>query len=560
MHKVTSSVVSKDGVQFLTVNGQRIDSVAYITYLPENNRYEDFAKAGYSLFSTCVFFGSNCLNSTSGLEVFSKGLFDGELPDFSGFDQDVQNILAVCPKAMIFPRVNVGLSREWEASHPDELNDQGAATLPNVRRVCFSSNLWAAEVERLLGLFIRHIEESDFCDHIIGYQIAGGNTEEWFSYDQRGSIGRRSREGFAQQVQRGRADSEYEYYRYLSEITASRICQFASHVKKLTHHRLVVGTFYGYTLEKPYRYFCHNDLKQVLECPDIDFICSPVSYAMTRGAGRNHSYMLALHSLKLYQKLYFSENDTRTHLSKAYSDLPRYQSPLWFGPDREITLEILKMHFARALVHGHASWWFDMWGGWFADEKYMEFMKQAREISLAARGLSAQSCAEVALFFDEKSVATFADTDPTPQRVLYDGREALGVTGVPYDLYLTSDYEAVRDQYRAVVLLEPCPTEDSLRIRQDAETLLVINTENYDITSAALREFYRRAGVWLYTEEDAVIYASRSHLFLHTVHGGRQDLQLPTEDRWIELFSGEAFDPTGFSAPAGKSYLLQRIP
>ena len=65
MHKVTSSVVSKDGVQFLTVNGQRIDSVAYITYLPENNRYEDFAKAGYSLFSTCVFFGSNCLKKPS---------------------------------------------------------------------------------------------------------------------------------------------------------------------------------------------------------------------------------------------------------------------------------------------------------------------------------------------------------------------------------------------------------------------------------------------------------------------------------------------------------------
>ena len=187
MNKITSSVITREGKQILTVNGREIDSVAYITYLPENNRYEDFARAGYSLFSTCVFFGSNHLNSTSGLEVFSKGIFDRETPDFSSFDRDVRNILAVCPHAMIFPRVNVGLSRAWEAAHPDELNDEGAATLPHVRRVCFSSDLWAAEVERLLGLFIAHIEEADYCNHIIGYQIAGGNTEV-LCYGQRTSL------------------------------------------------------------------------------------------------------------------------------------------------------------------------------------------------------------------------------------------------------------------------------------------------------------------------------------------------------------------------------------
>jgi len=558
MERITSAVVTRNGAQRLTVNGAEVDSVAYITYLPEKNRYGDFAAAGYRLFSTCVFFGSNSLNSTSGLEVFSKGVFDDETPDFSGFDRDIRNILAVCPDAMIFPRVNVGLSRDWEAAHPEELNDQGAATLPNVRRVCFSSDLWAAEVERLLGLFVGHIEASDYREHIIGYQIAGGNTEEWFSYDQRGGIGARAREKFALQTAAGRENSEYEYYRFLSEITASRICQFAARVKALTGRRLVVGTFYGYTLEKCYRYFCHNDLKRVLECPDIDFICSPVSYAETRKAGRNHSYMLALHSLKLHGKLYFSENDTRTHLSRAYSDLPRYQSPLWFGPDRETTLEILKMHFARALVHGHASWWFDMWGGWFADEAYMDFMKKAREISLAAREKPAHSRAEVALLFDERAVAAFADDDPTPQRVLYDIREALGKTGVPYDLYLTGDYEAIRDRYKAFVLLEPCATADSERIRQAEQRLLVITADNCGITPEELRSFYRSAGVWLYSDRDTVVYASESHLFIHTVKDGRQEVRLPADTQWIDLFTGEPFAPT-FTAPAQRSYLLERI-
>ena len=558
MERITSAVVTRNGAQRLTVNGAEVDSVAYITYLPEKNRYSDFAAAGYRLFSTCVFFGSNCLNSTSGLEVFSKGIFDEETPDFSGFDRDIHNILAACPEAMIFPRVNVGLSREWEAAHREELNDQGAATLPDVRRVCFSSDLWAQEVERLLGLFVAHIEASDYCGHIIGYQIAGGNTEEWFSYDQRGSIGRRSREKFALQTAAGREDSEYEYYRFLSEITASRICQFAARVKELTQRRLVVGTFYGYTLEKCYRYFTHNDLKQVLECPDIDFICSPVSYAETRKPGRNHSYMQALHSLKLHGKLYFCENDTRTHLSGAYSDLPRYQSPLWFGPDRETTLEILKMHFARALVHGHASWWFDMWGGWFADEAYMAFMKKAREISIAARELPAHSRAEAALLFDERSVAAFADDDPVPQKVLYDIREALGKTGAPYDLYLTSDYDTIRDRYKAFVLLEPCPTADSERIRQAEHPLLVITPDRSGITPEELRDFYRGAGMHLYSDGDIVVYASESHLFFHTIRDGAQYLRLPEGICWADVFTGEVFVPE-FSAPAGKSFLLQRI-
>ena len=558
MNNITSSVITREGKQALTVNGQEIDSVAYITYLPDNNRYADFAKAGYTLFSTCVFFGSNSLNSTSGLEVFSKGLFDGELPDFTSFDKDIHNILSVCPNAMIFPRVNVGLSREWEAAHPDELNDQGADTLPDTRRACFSSDIWAAEIERLLGLFIEHIEHSDFRDHIIGYQIAGGNTEEWFSYDQKGSIGKRSREKFAEQVKNGRENSEYEYYRYLSEITAARICQFAARVKELTQRRLVVGTFYGYTLEKPYRYFCHNDLKQVLECPDIDFICSPISYANLRSAGRNHSYMLALHSLKLHGKLYFSENDTRTHLSKAYSDLPRYQGPIWFGPDQETTLEILKMHFARALVHGHASWWFDMWGGWFADEQYMEFMKRAREISNDSRELPSHSRAEVALLFDEKSVAYFADTDQTTNKVLFDVREALGKMGVPYDLYLTSDYDTIRKSYKAFVLLEPYPTAESEKIKRDSIPLLTVTPKNQDITPAELRDFYRTSGVWLYSEDDMVVYACQSHLFLHTVHNGKQEIRLPDDAGYVDLFTGKPFDPT-FESASKKSYLLQKV-
>ncbi len=45
MNRITSAVITCNGAQRLVVNGNEIDSVAYITYLPEKNCYRDFAEA-----------------------------------------------------------------------------------------------------------------------------------------------------------------------------------------------------------------------------------------------------------------------------------------------------------------------------------------------------------------------------------------------------------------------------------------------------------------------------------------------------------------------------------
>ena len=97
--KKISEIINENGYPQLCINGEIQDGLAYITYLTENNRYIDFAKAGYRLFSVPVLFGFNHLNEHSGLNVFNIGIFD------------------------IFPRVNISISREWELRNPDELCD-----------------------------------------------------------------------------------------------------------------------------------------------------------------------------------------------------------------------------------------------------------------------------------------------------------------------------------------------------------------------------------------------------------------------------------------------------
>jgi beta-galactosidase len=277
----------------------------------------------------------------------------------------------------------------------------------------------------------------------------------------------------------------------------------------------LVGTFYGYTFETPAKDTCHHSLDRVLECPDIDFLCSPVSYAKDRALGRDHGCMLPCDSLREHGKLYFAENDTRTHLTIVpYPDIPYFQNPV-FKPKRfDDTAEMLKLHYARALVHGYAHWWFDMWGGWYADETYMSEMREFLEISRSAREKEMGSVSEIAVFIDEKCYKYGKNNS-----LAYNIRESLGLMGTPYDSYLASDFERVKDRYSAYTVVNPIRTAtvDSIIASASEHGIpcLVITPDKADISPDELREFCISSGVHLYTDVPTVVYANESYIFVH---------------------------------------------
>lgn len=547
---VTSAVRPLGGVPTLFVNDRPVPGAAYMIYYTHKNRYADFAAAGYSLFSVPAFFATRPINDANSLPPFRPGMFDDPLaPDFAPFDEDVRAILAACPDALIFPRVNTSLSYAWTESHPEELCDFG---FKERKCPCFSSDVWADEVKRELRLFIAHVRESDYAAHIVGYQLAGGNTEEWFPFDMRGSVGRRSREKFEAA---GGGDGA-AYYRFLSGTVASRIAEFAACVKKETERRLVVGGFYGYTFECVDRGTAHHALGRLLTSPDVDFLCSPISYAHKRQAGIDHAAMTAVDSIRLHGKLYFTENDTRTHLSAPPSDLPYFQLPVWYGPEKPVTAEIMKMHFARALVHGHAFWWFDMWGGWYADPDYLALVRRAREIAGASLSLPRTPCGRFAVFADETVYAHLTDTAGATA-VCYNFRRTLGHAAAPYDVYLLSDEERVRGRYPAAVFLSPA-ADPSIAEAARAEqargvATLTVTPENAGMSAADLRAFLRQAGVRLYADGDLTVYESESYLFIHT---GEDGISVNLPDGARDLFGAEM--PGDGRFPAGHSYLFRK--
>ena len=230
----------------------------------------------------------------------------------------------------------------------------------------------------------------------------------------------------------------------------------------------------------------------------------------TRAFGIDHPCMLPVDSLKLHGKLYFVENDTRTDLSRPPNDQPHYNKPIWYGPDRSTSLEVIKQHFCRALLHGHAQWWFDMWGGWYASEDFMELMKKTLEIAENSLYLSRKSASEVAVFIDEKAMLLRDATDEA-----YKFRHALGLMGASYDIYLVNDYPAVASRYKFCIFIEPEKTTAmSEAISSCDRSCIVINKDNCTLTASKLRTLLRNAGVELRAETDAVIYENESHIFI----------------------------------------------
>lgn len=561
---VCSRVAERGGVPTLFVNGTPFPAAAYMTYLSEYNDYAAFASAGYRLFSLPTLFAGRWINAAIDNPPFHSGIFDRkEAPDFSALDACIRQVLDACPDAFIFPRLNLSMPLWWIAENPAHTDGTG-------RRELLFSERFRDTAADMLRTVIRHIENSDYVSHIVGYQLAGGNTEEWFHFDLNGGYCENARPFFEAYLKQTEPDGRFSglpslaalsgagpyhgdgllarYLSFANNAVAELICDLCGVAKAQTGGRLAVGTFYGYALEVSSPLWGTHALKTLLACPHVDFICSPNSYIGLRAPDADWTEMYPADSVRLHGKLCLQECDVRTHLTRPlyeaapeYDPEKRFTAPIWRGlADRAAAVSMLRKSFARQLVKGNGFWWFDMWGGWFRDPLLMSELAAMREIYAdALTKENRRYAAEFAVFIDEAAFAQM--TDCSLRSAPHAARAALGHIGAPYDIFEISDFETVFRNYKTILFLNDGATAPVAHAMETCERYgvpyLRQTAEKPQFSAAELRRFCAANGVHLFCASEDTVYVSPGYLALHATAAGEKNVDLGSRRRYRELLT-----------------------
>jgi hypothetical protein len=258
-----------------------------------------------------------------------------------------------------------------------------------------------------------------------------------------------------------------DYRQFHSHESVDSAVALCKAVKEASGGSLITGVFYGYTRIWPD--WAHLGLRRLLESDAIDFVSNPYSSGgpqSNRWVGnRDFHTFTELDSVRKAGKLFYSENDIRTSLSRYISQLKpevdptgEYNTESWLGPPTiDESLEVLKAVFAKVLTAGSANWWFDLWGGWYDDERILQLFSQMQKIGDESLRRPCKSVAQIAVVLDENSYRYL------PNGVSqFGGRFAwieaqlaqLGKTGAPYDFYLFDDLKDLDlPPYRMIVFL-----------------------------------------------------------------------------------------------------------
>jgi len=433
--------------------------------------------------------------------------------DWKTVDSQCQMVLDANPNALLLPRIGMGAPNWWREAHPDDVMVWDQGPQKHVDTVVASPDFRRDSAERLAAL-IQHLEEK-FGDRVAGYHPCGQNTGEWFYQETWGPALNGYSEGSRkawrkwlrdryqddQTLQAVWGDSRatlatadvpsssvrraapagvfrdpiaerplIDFAEFQQEMMADCVCHFARTVREATHGRKLVVFFYGYVFE-----FAairngpstagHYALRRVLDCPDIDVLCSPISY-FDRGLGQSAPAMTAAESIALAGKMWLYEDDTRTYLGTG--NFPGWQD----GVDSiEKTNRELVRNTAQCALRNFGTWWMDLGAtGWFEDTRMWDQMARLRALDEPLLKAPIPFRPEVAAVVDEQSMIRVASGgDLVTRPGVYEVRRPLGRMGAPYGQYLLDDVTAGRVDTKMYVFLNAwCLSPDQRRQILDA--------------------------------------------------------------------------------------------
>lgn len=472
------------------INGNPIFPSAYLSDFPQQFRYRNMYDLGIRIFGCQVSLGDRWVglykNQKVRLDRYNIWQAPGKI-DFDIMDESIKEILEVAPEAYVLPRINCNSPSWWDSFHPAETCRTYGEGLPQCQS--FSSLIWREETAEVLREIVRHVQKASYADRFIGMHICAGETtesvhlgwqgdtdysivaearfKEWLlkKYGNEAQIVKhfdsplhqisipspeaRNRADFGDffDPQNSRLNIDYRFFR-ADEIVDSMdfLCRA---VKEESQGHLLTGTFYGHTFAK---WLDHMSFHRMLQSPYVDFFTST-------------TWGTPVESIKQAGKLFYNEGDEKTNIGQWISETRpeidpyhEYDLPIWKRPGTlEQTLEHLKSEFAHAICSGTTIYWYDLFGGWYDNEKIMKLFGEACHVANSSIHRPSKSASEICVFIDERSlpyVASLRRQQVGNVSWLGPQKAQLDRLGAPYDLYLLDDLENLdMSPYKLVVFL-----------------------------------------------------------------------------------------------------------
>ncbi|MEW6754632.1 MAG: beta-galactosidase [Candidatus Latescibacterota bacterium] len=457
-----------------------------------------------------------------GLHVYNTAIFaetwvgPGQF-DFSQLEAKFGLFVEVDPEALFHIRMPIEAPGWWRQAHPEECE-----VFENGERFAqsFASEVWRRDACELLRAYIEFVRGTWIGQRVVAYHPCACPWQEWGTYNSmydlcsdysepmqrhfRAWLGARYGDSQALQeawqdatvgletatvpppeVQRAcgrrtfrdpRADRRaIDYLECLNACIAGDIVQVCAACQEACQGGNIVGVFYGYLMEMawsagffygaesyPYSAYArsgHLALPRLLESPHLDFFASPLSYGF-RHVGGDAPFMTLHDSIKAHGKIYFAEDDCRSHLTGPTN--PDYGAPKTAAD----AVSIYRRNFANTLCRSSGIWWL---GGESAastlDEDLRACLAEFVRIGRASMRVDRGSAAQIAVVVDDRSLLYKGFRKDLEWSAIFLQRHfGLARLGAPHDLWLLDDLvEGVAPPYRMYLFLDAWAVDERQR-------------------------------------------------------------------------------------------------
>jgi|GEM_PF-1207489 len=553
---------------------------------------------------------------------------------FSKISKRIQWVLDANPDAKIILRfqtdeqdVQLG-SDELFRWYPDILqNDSRNGSNVRVPHYSVHSERWRERAYELVRSLVEYYEKKEnHRDSIAGYHVCAGVSNEWFYWviDAEGNFGhtvwpsyspaareafrrylkkkygriellrekwetkdidfddidlptpndlqkRSDTLGFRDPVVHAKAIDFDEFQNFSNADALIYLCQA---IKDMAPSKLAIA-FYGYHFERQARINTgHLALMRVLRSPDIDVLCAPYSYG-NRGPGEPGYLMSCLDSVLVNNKLWLTEDDTRTHLL-INEDGTIKGDGVGQCFDIRQTRGVLIRNFSYMLTRGGGLWWGDMaCGGVYNDEAIWETNGKLFDAYKTAIPDFLPYRPEIAIIADERS-RLYLPQNKQLIDLVTSYRNQYWRIGAPIGIYQLTDLVAGNvpkakmyifidtfrlDSYQINGIREQVNRPGCMVVWQWSVGVLRDDKLDFDylvdtIYNAAgdkcstvfpwspttptfkLREYAASVDVHIYNDDDCCIAAGNSFVSIHATSTGTKRLNMPYQCCLTDILNG----------------------